>query len=175
LLWSWVSGVRVPSLTPLKAALTSGFIPRVLEAGPPGGAEWGRLLLSGPGGRPGELRQRHGRVGPNLYYRAGPVRHKHRPIATSGLAAGREPAMRVIGATQPSCRTAAGAPLHVYQHPGRAARRMVLRGTGNDRGPQFAAAQLEDDETLRVTGHHTRPGASELFGDAITSPMTGPP
>ena len=25
--------------------------------------------------------------------------------------------MRVIGETQPSCRTAAGAPLHVYQHP----------------------------------------------------------
>ena len=56
LLWSWVSGVRVPSLTPVKAALTSGFTGWLPEPGAPGGAEWGRLLLSRPGGRPGELR-----------------------------------------------------------------------------------------------------------------------
>jgi hypothetical protein len=62
-----------------------------------------------------------------------------------------------------------GATLHVYHHPGRAARRVVLRDTRNDRGAQFEAAQLEDDETLRVTGHHTGSGVSEFFGDAITS------
>jgi hypothetical protein len=62
-----------------------------------------------------------------------------------------------------------GATLHVYHHPGRAARRVVLRDTRDDRGSQFEAAQLEDDGTLRVTGHHTGPGVSEFFGDAITS------
>ena len=63
----------------------------------------------------------------------------------------------------------AGATLHVYHHPGRAARHVVLRDTHNDRGTQFEAAQLEDDGTLRVTGHHIGPGVSEFFGDAITS------
>jgi hypothetical protein len=62
-----------------------------------------------------------------------------------------------------------GATLHVYHHPGRAARRVVLRDARDDRGTQFEAAQLDDDGTLRVTGHHTGPGVSELFGDAITS------
>ena len=62
-----------------------------------------------------------------------------------------------------------GARLHVYHHPGRAARRVVLRDARNDRGTQFEAAQLDDDGTLRVTGHHTGPGVSEFFGDAITS------
>jgi len=40
----------------VKAALTSGFTGWLPEPGAPGGAEWGRLLLSRPGGRPGELR-----------------------------------------------------------------------------------------------------------------------
>jgi hypothetical protein len=62
-----------------------------------------------------------------------------------------------------------GATLHAYQHSGRAARRVVLRDTRDDRGTQFEAAQLDDDRTLRVTGHHTGPGVSEFFGDAITS------
>jgi len=62
-----------------------------------------------------------------------------------------------------------GATLHVHHHPGRAARRVVLRDTHNDRGTQFEAAQLQDDGTLHVTGHHTGPGVSEFFGDAITS------
>jgi hypothetical protein len=62
-----------------------------------------------------------------------------------------------------------GATLHVYHHPGPAARRVVLRDTRNDRGTQLEAAQLHDDGTLRVTGHHTGPGVSEFFGDAITS------
>jgi hypothetical protein len=61
-----------------------------------------------------------------------------------------------------------GATLHVYHHPGRAARRVVLRDTRNDRGTQVEAAHLDDDGTLRVTGHHTGPGVSEFFGDAIT-------
>jgi hypothetical protein len=62
-----------------------------------------------------------------------------------------------------------GATLHVYHHPGRAARRVVLRDTRDDRGTQFEAAQFDDYGTLRVTGHHTGPGVSEFFGDAITS------
>ena len=62
-----------------------------------------------------------------------------------------------------------GATLHIYHHPGRAARRVVLRDTRDDRGTQLEAAQLDDDGTLRVTGHHTGPGVSEFFGDAITS------
>ena len=61
-----------------------------------------------------------------------------------------------------------GATLHVYHHPGRAARQVVLRDARDDRGTQFEAAQLDDDGTLRVTGHHTGPGVSEFFGDAIT-------
>jgi hypothetical protein len=62
-----------------------------------------------------------------------------------------------------------GATLHVYQHPGRAARRVVLRDARDDRGTQFEAAQLDDDGILRVTGRPTGPGVSEFFGDAITS------
>jgi hypothetical protein len=62
-----------------------------------------------------------------------------------------------------------GATLHLYHHPGRAARRVVLCDTRNERGTQFEAAQLDDGGTLRVTGHHTGPGVSEFFGDAITS------
>ena len=62
-----------------------------------------------------------------------------------------------------------GATLHIYHHPGRAAHRVVLRDVRDDRGTQLEAAQLEDDGTLRVTGHHTGPGVSEFFGDAITS------
>ena len=62
-----------------------------------------------------------------------------------------------------------GATLHTYQHPGPAARRVILRDTRNERGTQFEAAQIDDDGTLRVTGHHTGPGVSEFFGAAITS------
>ena len=62
-----------------------------------------------------------------------------------------------------------GATLHIYQHPGPAARRVILRDTRNERGTQFEAAQIDDDGTLRVTGHHTGPGVSEFFGAAITS------
>ena len=62
-----------------------------------------------------------------------------------------------------------GATLHIYQHPGPAAHRVILRDTRNERGTQFEAAQIDDDGTLRVTGHHTGPGVSEFFGAAITS------
>jgi hypothetical protein len=62
-----------------------------------------------------------------------------------------------------------GATLRVYHHPGRAARRVVLRDSRDDHGTQFEAAHLEDDGTVRVTGHHTGPGVSEFSGDAITS------
>jgi hypothetical protein len=62
-----------------------------------------------------------------------------------------------------------GATLHIYQHPGPAARRVILRDTRNERGTQFEAAQIDDDGTLRVTGHHIGPGVSEFFGAAISS------
>jgi len=62
-----------------------------------------------------------------------------------------------------------GAVLHAYPRPGRAVRRVVLRDTRDDRGTQFEAAQMEDDGTLRVAGHDTGPGVSDVFGAAITS------
>ena len=61
------------------------------------------------------------------------------------------------------------ATLHIYQHPGPAAHRVILRDTRNERGTQFEAAQIDDDGTLHVTGHHTGPGVSEFFGAAISS------
>ena len=62
-----------------------------------------------------------------------------------------------------------GAVLHTYPRPGRAVRRVVLRDTRDDRGTQFEAAQMEDDGTLRVAGHDTGLGVSDVFGAAITS------
>jgi hypothetical protein len=62
-----------------------------------------------------------------------------------------------------------GVVLHTYPRPGRAVRRVVLRDTRGDRGTQFEAAQMEDDGTLRVVGHDTGPGVSDVFGAAITS------
>jgi hypothetical protein len=62
-----------------------------------------------------------------------------------------------------------GATLHIYQHPDPAARQVILRDAHNERGTQFEAAQIDDDGTLRVTGHHTGPSVSEFFGAAITS------
>jgi hypothetical protein len=63
----------------------------------------------------------------------------------------------------------AGRTLRVYPHPGRAVRQVVLRDTSGDHGAQFEAAQLEDDGTLRITGHDHGPGVSEVFGDEISS------
>jgi hypothetical protein len=60
-----------------------------------------------------------------------------------------------------------GAVLHTYPRPGRAVRRVVLRDIRGDRGTQFEAAQMEDDGTLRVVGHDTGPGVSDVFGAAI--------
>jgi hypothetical protein len=79
---------------------------------------------------------------------AGPALHQRCPIATNGPAVGRAPAMRVIGETQPSCRTAAGAPRHVYQHPGRAALGMVLA-----RHPKMIAALGSRPLSSTTTGH----------------------
>ena len=62
-----------------------------------------------------------------------------------------------------------GAVLHTYPRPGRAVRRVVLRDIRDERGTQFEAAQMEDDGTLRVVGHDTGPGVSDVFGAAITS------
>ena len=62
-----------------------------------------------------------------------------------------------------------GATLHIYPRPGHAVRRVALRDTRDDRGTQFEAAQMEDDGTLRVVGHDTGAGVSDVFGTAITS------
>ena len=62
-----------------------------------------------------------------------------------------------------------GAALHAYPRPGRAQRHVILRDTRDDRGTRFEAAQIEDDGTLRITGHDTGPRVSEFFGTAITS------
>jgi hypothetical protein len=63
----------------------------------------------------------------------------------------------------------AGGRLQVYPRPGREVRHVVLRETRGERGTQFEAAHLEDDTTLRITGHHHSPGVSEIFGDEISS------
>jgi hypothetical protein len=62
-----------------------------------------------------------------------------------------------------------GAVLHTYPRPRHAVRRVVLRDIHDDRGTQFEAAQMEDDGTLRVAGHDTGSGVSDVFGAAITS------
>jgi hypothetical protein len=62
-----------------------------------------------------------------------------------------------------------GGTLHAYPRPGRAVRRVVLRDVRDNKGGQFEAAQLEDDGTLRITGHDQGPGVSEVFGAGITS------
>ena len=62
-----------------------------------------------------------------------------------------------------------GATLHAYPRPGRAQRHVILRDTRDDRGTRFEAAQIEDDGTLRITGHDTGPRVSEFFGTTITS------
>ena len=64
---------------------------------------------------------------------------------------------------------AAGGTLHIYPRPGQAVRRVILRDLQTDGGAQFEAAQLEDDGTLRITGHDTGQGVSDFFGDDITS------
>src|SRR6266849_6235239 len=62
-----------------------------------------------------------------------------------------------------------GATPHTYPRPGKAARCVILRDTRNERGTQLEAAQIDQDGTLRVTGHHTGPGVSDFWGAAITS------
>jgi hypothetical protein len=64
---------------------------------------------------------------------------------------------------------ATGGTLHRYPRPGRAVRHVVLRDLRTDGGTQFEAAQLEDDGTLRVTGHDTGPSVTEFFGADITA------
>ena len=48
-------------------------------------------------------------------------------------------------------------------------RRIILRELRTDGGSQFEAAQLEDDGTLRITGHDTGQTVSDFFGEDITS------
>ncbi|HEY3903910.1 MAG TPA: hypothetical protein VGM14_08420 [Streptosporangiaceae bacterium] len=64
---------------------------------------------------------------------------------------------------------ATGGTLHIYPRPGQAIRRVILRDLQTDGGAQFEAAQLEDDGTLRITGHDTGRSVSDFFGDDITS------
>jgi hypothetical protein len=65
--------------------------------------------------------------------------------------------------------SATGGTLHIYPRPGQAVRRVILRNLRTDGGAQFEAAQLEDDGTLRITGHDTGQSVSDFFGDDITS------
>jgi hypothetical protein len=63
----------------------------------------------------------------------------------------------------------AGGILHLYPRPGRAVSQIVLRDLSDDRGSQYEAAQVEDDGTLRVTGHDQGQAVSEAFGPDISS------
>jgi hypothetical protein len=49
------------------------------------------------------------------------------------------------------------------------ARHIILRDLETDGGTQFEEAQLEDDGTLRITGHDTGRTVSQFFGGDITS------
>jgi hypothetical protein len=62
-----------------------------------------------------------------------------------------------------------GATVRSYPRSGRAVRGVVLRDIHDDKGSQYEDARLEDDGTLRVTGHDQGPGVTEVFGDDITS------
>lgn len=63
----------------------------------------------------------------------------------------------------------AGATLRIYPRPGHVARRIVLRDDRDDRGTRYLDAALEEDGTLRITGHDRGVRVSEFFGAAITS------
>jgi hypothetical protein len=63
----------------------------------------------------------------------------------------------------------AGATLHTYPRAGHASRRVVLRDERDDRGTRHLDAALEQDGTLRITGHDQGPRVSEFWGEAITS------
>ena len=62
----------------------------------------------------------------------------------------------------------AGATLRSYPRPGHAARRIILRDDRDDCGTHHQDAALDQDGTLRITGHDQGPGVSEFFGGDIT-------
>jgi hypothetical protein len=62
-----------------------------------------------------------------------------------------------------------GATVHAYPRPGRAVRCVILRDIRDGGGTRLETAQIEDDGTLRITGHDTGSRVSEFFGTAITS------
>ena len=62
-----------------------------------------------------------------------------------------------------------GATVHAYPRPGRAVRRIILRDSRDGGGTRLETAQIEDDGTLRITGHDTGSRVTEFFGTAITS------
>lgn len=62
-----------------------------------------------------------------------------------------------------------GATVRAYPQPGRAVRRVILRDIRDGGGTRLETAQIEDDGTLRITGHDTGPRVTEFFGPAITS------
>ena len=64
---------------------------------------------------------------------------------------------------------AAGGTLHKYPRPGTAVRRVILRDLRDDRRSQFEAIQLEDDGTVRITGHDQGADVRAAFGDHISS------
>jgi hypothetical protein len=62
-----------------------------------------------------------------------------------------------------------GATLHIYPRPGEAVRRVVLRDMSDEQGTRYEDVVIETDGTIRVTGHDTGPGVSNVFGPEITS------
>ena len=62
-----------------------------------------------------------------------------------------------------------GATVHAYPRPGRAVRRVILRDIRDGGGTRLETAQIEDDGTLRISGHDTGSRVTEFFGTAITS------
>ncbi len=74
-----------------------------------------------------------------------------------------------LAATLAKIAEETGGTFRAYPGPGRAVRRVVLRDLRDDRGSQYEVAQVEDDGTLRVTGHDRGQAVSDFFGDDITS------
>jgi hypothetical protein len=62
-----------------------------------------------------------------------------------------------------------GATARAYPRRGREVRRVILRDIRDGGGTRLETAQIEDDGTLRISGHDTGSRVTEFFGTAITS------
>ena len=63
----------------------------------------------------------------------------------------------------------AGGTVRRAPQPGREVRRVVLMDLVDERGAMFEVAALEDDGTVRVSGHDRGARVSTYFGPGITS------